>query len=36
MFGRFDRWCQRHPLLSWAFAVALAGDLAVVAHAVFG
>lgn len=27
---QFDRWCDRHPVLSWAFAVALAGDIAFV------
>ncbi|WP_242415062.1 hypothetical protein [Sphingomonas panni] len=27
---RFDRWSERHPVLSWAFAIALAGDVAFV------
>lgn len=27
-YRAFDRWCRRHPLLSWVFAIALAGDIA--------
>ncbi len=34
--ARFDAWCRRRPVLSWMFVVALAGDLAIVAHAVCG